>query len=92
MKSLSDYSECSRYRTDTSAMTIQRTWTYGRELGSLRYGSYVGSVRDYDTTYVVNYGGICLNDAGFNVGTNWGIRIMMAQSPPSIRPSVSMKS
>ncbi len=49
-------------------MTIQRTWTYGRELGSLRYGSYVGSVHDYDTTY----GGICLNDAGVNVGTNWG--------------------
>lgn len=67
-----NYSECSRYRIDTSAMTIQRTWTYGRELGSLRYGSYVGSVRDYDTTYVVNHGGICLNDAGINVGTNWG--------------------
>lgn len=67
-----NYSECSRYRIDTSDMTIQRTWTYGRELGSLRYGSYVGSVRDYDTTYVVNHGGICLNDAGVNVGTNWG--------------------
>lgn len=67
-----NYSECSRYRIDTNAMTIQRTWTFGRELGSLRYGSYVGSVRDYGTTCVVNHGGICLNDAGVNVGTHWG--------------------
>lgn len=67
-----NYSECSRYRIDTSAMTVQRTWTFGRELGSLRYGSFVGSVRDYDTTYVVNHGGICLNDAGVNIGTHWG--------------------
>ena len=67
-----NYSECSRYRIDTNAMTIQRTWTFGHEMGSLRYGSYVGSVRDYDTTYLVNHGGICLDDAGINVGTHWG--------------------
>ena len=67
-----NYSECSRYRIDTNAMTIERTWTFGRELGSLRYGSYVGSVRDYETTYLVNHGGITLDDAGVNVGTHWG--------------------
>ena len=67
-----NYSECSRYRIDTSAMTIHRIWTYGRELNSLRYGSFVGSVRDYDATYVVNHGGICLDDTATNVGTHWG--------------------
>lgn len=67
-----NYSQCSRYRVDSSAMTIQKIWTFGQELGSEHYSSFVGSVRDHDTTYVVNTGGICLNEQGVNVGTHWG--------------------
>ncbi|EBP3363718.1 hypothetical protein OJ65_11880 [Salmonella enterica subsp. enterica] len=68
----SNYSQCSRYRINRSTMTIQKVWTFGQELGSGHYGSFVGSVRDHDTTYIVNAGGICLNGEGINVGTHYG--------------------
>lgn len=67
-----NYSECVRYQINTSAMTIQMIWRFGKELGSQYYGSFVGSVRDYNETYLVNHGGICLTQEGTNIGTHWG--------------------
>jgi arylsulfate sulfotransferase len=72
IKSSENWSEAVHYRIHIKDMTVKRIWSFGKELGSLRYCSFVCNVQDLGNSYLLNYGGIHLNEIGINVGLPLG--------------------
>lgn len=72
VRSDENYSGGVHYRINIKDMTVKIIWKFGSELGSKRYCSFVCNIQELDNTYLLNYGGIHLNESGVNVGLPLG--------------------
>ncbi|MFA1239247.1 aryl-sulfate sulfotransferase [Serratia odorifera] len=68
IRSDNNYSEGVHYRINTKHMTVKIIWRFGKELGSQRYCSFVCNIQELKDSYLINYGGIHLNEYGENIG------------------------